>query len=197
MRDRVRRKAARVLLAALAALSLPGALAGTGAGGARDARAEERPTIRPEDLGKGPIDITADHLSADSAKEQVTFGGNGWVKQDDVTLQADRVVAEYSRGARSIEKITADGNVRVTQPGREAKAARAVFYNLEQRIVLSGGADLAYGQNTLKGETMTLYLRENRSVVTGGEGGRVRAVIQPKGLPDVKGAPAPRGKDGP
>ncbi len=197
MPERARRTAARVLLAALAALSLPGALAWTGAGGPRDARAEERPTVRPEDLGKGPIDITADHLSADSAKEQVTFEGNVVVKQDNVTLQADRVLAEYSRGARAIEKITAEGNVRVSQPGREAKAARAVFYNLEQRIVLSGGADLVYGENTLKGETMTLYLRENRSVVTGGEGGRVRAVIQPKGLPDAKGAPATRGKEGP
>ena len=68
----------------------------------------------------------------------------------------------------------------------QARAARAVFFNLEQRIVLSGGADLTQGANTLKGETVTIFMRENRSVVTGGEGGRVRAVIQPKGLMDSK-----------
>ncbi len=179
-------------------MSLQGALAWPGAGGPRDARAaEERPAIRPEDFGKGPIDITADHLSADSAKDSVTFDGNVVVKQDDVTLQADRVVAEYSRGAKAVEKITAEGNVRVSHAGREARAARAVFYNVEQRIVLSGGADLTYGENVLKGETMTLYLRENRSVVTGGEGGRVRAVIQPKGLPEIKGKPGTGEKVGP
>lgn len=187
----------RVLLAALSALALQAAGACPGAGGPRDARAEERPAIRPTDFGKSPIDITADHLSADSAKESVTFEGNVVVTQDDVTLHADRVFAEYSREAKAIEKITAEGNVRVIQAGREARAARAVFYNLEQRIVLSGGADLAYGQNTLKGETMTIYLRENRSVVTGGEGGRVRAVIQPKGLPEIKGTPGAKGKEGP
>lgn len=189
--------AGRVLLAALAALSLQAAGGWPVAAGPRGALAEERPAVRPEDFGKGPIDITADHLSADSAKESVTFEGNVVVTQEDVTLHADRVFAEYSRGAKAIEKITAEGNVRVVQGGRVARAVRAVFYNLEQRVVLSGGADLAYGGNTLKGESMTIYLRENRSVVTGGEGGRVRAVIQPKELPEIKGMPGGKGKEGP
>jgi len=198
MRNPMTAAAARVLAAALAVFALQAAGAWPGAGGPGGARAEERPATRAGDFGKSPIDITADRLSADSAKESVTFEGNVVVKQDDVTLQADRVFAEYSREARSVEKITAEGNVRVIQGKREARAARAVFYNLEQRIVLTGGADLAYGENTLKGETMTIYLRENRSVVSGGEGGRVRAVIQPKGLPEIKGAPGgTRGKDRP
>lgn len=190
------RRFARAVLAAVAVLAIRAAGAIPGAAGAPDARAEERPATRPADFGKTPIDITADHLSADSGKESVTFEGNVVVKQDDVTLHADRVFAEYSREAKAVEKITAEGNVRVIQAGREARAARAVFHNIEQRIVLSGGADLAYGGNTLKGETVTIYLRENRSVVTGGEGGRVRAVIQPKGIPDLKGTPGTRGKEG-
>ncbi|MGE5664439.1 MAG: lipopolysaccharide transport periplasmic protein LptA [Deltaproteobacteria bacterium] len=190
------RRFARAVLAAVAVLAIRAAGGIPGAAGAPDARAEERPATRPADFGKTPIDITADHLSADSGKESVTFEGNVVVKQDDVTLHADRVFAEYSREAKAVEKITAEGNVRVIQAGREARAARAVFHNIEQRIVLSGGADLAYGGNTLKGETVTIYLRENRSVVTGGEGGRVRAVIQPKGIPDLKGTPGTRGKEG-
>ncbi len=198
MDRRVSARAFRVFLAAFAAASLQAAAPWAGPGGLGDARAEERRAVRPEELGKGPIDITADHLSADSAKDSVTFEGNVVVTQDDVTLHADRVYAEYSRGARAIEKITAEGHVRVSHAGREARADRAVFYSVEQKIVLSGGADLTYGENTLKGETMTLYLRENRSEVTGGEGGRVRAVIQPKGLPDFKGTPgAGGGKQGP
>lgn len=142
---------------------------------------------KAEDLGSRPIEITADRLSADSAQESVTFEGNVVARQDDVTLHADRVFAEYSRTAKAIEKITADGNVRVIHAGKEARAAHAVFYNLEQRIVLSGGADLLQGENALRGETMTIWLRENRSVVTGGEGGRVRAVIHPKGPVETKG----------
>jgi lipopolysaccharide export system protein LptA len=113
----------------------------------------------------------------------VTFEGNVVAVQADVTLHANRVHAEYSREAKAIERIEAEGDVRVVQGDREARAPRATFFNLEQRVVLSGGADLRQGENTLKGETLTLYLRENRSVVTGGEGGgRVRAVINPKGV---------------
>ena len=51
---------------------------------------------------------------------------------------------------------------------KEGRADRAVFYNQEQRIVLSGGATMLQGENSLAGDNVTIYLRENRSVVTGG-----------------------------
>ena len=104
-------------------------------------------------------------------------------QQADVTLYADRIVADYSREAGAIDRIEAVGNVRFVQEGREARSPRAIFHNLEQRIVLTEGATLRQGQNTVEGETLTIFLRENRSVVTGGkDGGRVKAVINPKGI---------------
>lgn len=153
------------------------------------APAQERRIPRGEELGNLPIEILADRLSADSVKNSVRFEGHVVAKQGDVTLHADRLFAEYTRGAGVIEKIVAEGNVLVTQEDREARAARADYFNLEQRIVLSGGADLTQGGNTVKGETVTIFLRENRSVVTGGEGGRVKAVIQPKSAPAKKSSP--------
>lgn len=148
--------------------------------------AEELKRGLPETPGALPIEITADRLLADSGSERVTFEGSVVAKQGEVTLFSDRLFAEYAGAGRTIEMITAEGNVRVLHEGKEARAARAVFYNLEQRIVLTGGADLRQGENTLKGDTVTIYLRENRSVVTGGENGRVRAVIHPQGLIDQK-----------
>jgi lipopolysaccharide export system protein LptA len=157
-------------------LSLVAALAG-GAG------AQERMGESARDLGSRPIDVAADRLSADSARNIVTFEGNVVARQADVTLYADRIQAGYSRESGSIDRIEAEGNVRFLQEGREARSARATFYNLEQRIVLSGGAKLRQGQNTVQGEMLTIFLRENRSVVTGGkDGGRVQAVINPKGI---------------
>lgn len=171
MRSRVARLAMVLLIVAAAAPA---------------ASAQERRTVRPEELGSRPIEITADRLAADSERNSVTFEGNVVAKQGDVTLYSDRLFAEYSRAAGAVEKIVADGKVRVVQEGREARAPHAVFYNLEQRIVLSGGVDLMQGANNLTGETVTIYLRENRSVATGGEGGRVRAVIHPKGTAETK-----------
>jgi lipopolysaccharide export system protein LptA len=157
-------------------LSLVAALAGW-------AVAQERTGDSARDLGSRPIDVTADRLSADNARNMVTFEGNVVARQADVTLYADRIQAGYSRESGSIDRIEAEGNVRFLQEGREARSARATFHNLEQRIVLSGGATLRQGPNTVQGETLTIFLRENRSVVTGGkDGGRVQAVINPKGI---------------
>ena len=160
----------------VAALSIVAALAG-GAG------AQQRGSESVRELGSRPIDVTADRLTADSERNAVTFEGNVVAHQGDVTLYADRVEADYSREAQAIDRIEAEGNVRFVQEGREARSPRATFLNLEQRIILSGGATLRQGENTIEGETLTIFLRENRSVVTGGkEGGRVRAVINPKGI---------------
>jgi len=153
---------------------------------------QERKVPKLPEQAALPVEIVSDRLSADSVKNSVAFEGNVVAKQGDVTLTSDRLSAEYSRESGVVEKIVAEGNVRLLQEGREARAARGVFFNLEQRIVLSGGAELVQGGNTLKGESVTVFLRENRSVVTGGEGGRVKAVIQPKGLQDLK----PKGKQG-
>ena len=159
-----------------AALCLVAVLAG-------GAPAQERAGDSTRELGSRPIDVTADSLSADSTRNIVTFEGNVVARQADITLYADRVQADYSREAGAIDRIEAVGNVRFVQEGREARAPRATFYNLEQRIVLTGGATLRQGQNTVQGETVTIFLRENRSVVTGGkDGGRVQAVINPKGI---------------
>lgn len=159
-----------------AALCLVAVLAG-------GAAAQDRAGESPQELGSRPIDVTADSLSADSVRNTVTFEGNVVARQADVTLYADRIQADYSREAGAIDRIEAVGNVRFVQEGREARSPRATFHNLEQRIVLSGGATLLQGENTVQGETLTIFLRENRSVVTGGkDGGRVRAVINPKGI---------------
>jgi lipopolysaccharide export system protein LptA len=167
------------ILPILAVLCLLAAPAG-GAG------AQERTGDAAQELGSRPIDVTADRLSADSVRNTVTFEGNVVARQADVTLYADRIQADYSREAGAIDRIEAVGNVRFVQEGREARAPRATFYNLEQRIVLSGGATLRQGQNSVQGDTLTIFMRENRSVVTGGkDGGRVQAVINPKGFVEI------------
>ncbi len=156
---------------------------------AQGALGEEKKGLSAQDAGALPIEVTADRLSADGGGDSVTFEGNVVARQGDVTMHSDRLFAEYSRRTKAIEKIEAKGSVRFLQEGKEARSDRATFYNLEQRVVFSGGATLRQGENTLKGETITIFIRENRAVATGAEGGgRVQAVISPKG---IKEAPKP------
>ncbi|NNF84076.1 MAG: hypothetical protein HKM29_02855, partial [Deltaproteobacteria bacterium] len=86
-----------VSLLLFAVLAVPGGIA------------EEKKAVRLGEMGRQPIEITADRLNADSATESVTFEGNVVAIQADVTLHADRLFAEYSREERNIEKITAEG----------------------------------------------------------------------------------------
>jgi len=153
------------------------------------ARGEEKKVPTPREAEELPIEVTADRLSADNKTDSVTFEGNVVARQGDVTMYSDLLYAKYSRQTKSIEQIEAKGSVRFLQAGKEARSDRAIFYNLEQRVVFSGGAVLKQGENTIRGETVTIFLKENRAVVTGSkEGGRVRAVINPKG---VREAPKP------
>jgi lipopolysaccharide export system protein LptA len=159
------------------------------AAAAQGVRGEEKAGAAAQEAGTLPIQVTADRLNADSGRDSVTFEGNVIARQGDVTMYANRLHAEYSRQTKSIERIEAEGAVRFVQGGREARSSRATFYNLEQRVVFTGGATLRQGENTLQGEAITIYLKENRAVVTGAEGGgRVQAVINPKG---IREAPKP------
>jgi lipopolysaccharide export system protein LptA len=156
------------------------------AAAAQGALAEDRKGLAAPEPGARPIEVTADRLSADNARNSVTFEGSVVARQGDVTMYANRLYAEYDRRTNSIERIEAEGDVRFVQEEREARSPRATFYNLEQRVVLSGGATLRQGDNTLQGDAITIYLRENRAVATGTEGGgRVRAVIIPKSVQET------------
>ena len=136
-----------------------------------------------QEAGIKPIEVTADQLRAESGGGSVIFEGNVVAKQGDVTMYADLLRAEYSRTTNMIEKVEAEGEVRFLQEDKEVKAKKAALFNLEQRAVFFGGAILQQGGNTVQGETITVYLNENRAEVKGSEdGGRVKAVINPKNI---------------
>ena len=103
----------------------------------------------PQEAGTSPIEVTADRLSAESGGGSVTFEGNVVAKQGDVTMYSNRLHAEYSRKTGTIERIEAEGSVRFLQEGNEVKAGKATLFNLEQRVVFSGGATMQQGGNTV------------------------------------------------
>ncbi len=135
-----------------------------------------------------PIEITAEELIAERAKNRVIFKGNVVARQEGLVIYADELIAQYESDGKEIEKIEANGDVRVVQEGiREATGDRAVFLNKEQRIELEGNATVREGESTLIGEKLTIYLAENKSVIQGGEEGRVRAIINPQKFMKKKG----------
>jgi lipopolysaccharide export system protein LptA len=130
---------------------------------------------------RGPVEVSADHLEADDQAKMLVFSGNAVATQDDITIHGDRLTVKYTGEKREVEKVIAEGSVRIIQGTRIATGAKATLYRIEERIVLTGSPKVSDGDNFVQGQEITIYLNDQRSVVTGGAGGRVNAVFTPQG----------------
>lgn len=128
-----------------------------------------------------PIEITADRLEGDDQAGRATFSGAVVARQADVTIYAGKLTVFYPAGQREIDRVEAYGAVRIVQGEKVATGEKAVFFNKEGRVVLSGNPKVHQGQDFVQGEEITVYLNEERSVVTGGSNGRVNATFHPQG----------------
>ncbi len=128
-----------------------------------------------------PIEITADRLEGNDQAGRATFSGAVVARQGNVTIYAGQLTVFYPAGQRDIDRVEAYGAVRIVQGEKVATGEKAVFFNKEGRVVLSGNPKVHQGQDFVQGEEITVYLNEERSVVTGGSGGRVNATFHPQG----------------
>lgn len=137
-----------------------------------------------------PIVIKANTLEVDEASKQVIFTGEVNAKKEDFVIDCKKLVVHYknrpaldsSEGVEtSIEKIIATGEVRITRAqGGKATANEAVYYLQDEKIVLSDNPVVEQGKDIVEGDRITIYLKENRSVVESEEDKKVRAIIFPK-----------------
>lgn len=129
---------------------------------------------------KEPVEISADRMEADEAAKTLVFIGHAVARQADVTLYADRLVIYNAAKGGDVDRIVAEGGVRIVQGTRIATGGKAEYFRNEDRIVLTGSPRVVDGTNSVQGHEISLFLKENRSVVKGGQDGRVNAVFQPK-----------------
>ena len=129
---------------------------------------------------RGPVEVTSDRLEADDIAQTLVFIGNAVATQDDVTIHGNRLTVKYKGDKREIEKVIAEGKVRINQGTRVALGEHAVLYHPEGRIVLTGSPEVRDGESFVQGQEITVYLNDKRSVVSGGVGGRVNAVFAPE-----------------
>jgi lipopolysaccharide export system protein LptA len=130
-----------------------------------------------------PITIKSNELAADNKGKTAIFSGKVVAKQGDVTIFCDRMTVSYGKTQGDVDKIEADGNVRIVQENRTGVASHAVYESKQGRITLTGGMPkVIQGADTVTGEIITYFIDDERSSVSGG---RVEAVIHPKLNNDV------------
>jgi lipopolysaccharide export system protein LptA len=128
---------------------------------------------------RSPIDITSDTVEADGKQNTATFKGNVVAKQEDVTLYAQTLLIIYDPDTKKLKEIVATGNVKVVQMDRRATGQKVTFDQDKNKVVLDGDAVVREGTNVIRGERITFYVEEERSVVEPTKGGRVSTSITP------------------
>ena len=128
---------------------------------------------------RAPIDIASDTLEWDGKQNKATYKGNVVAKQEDTTLYANTLTIIYDQETKKLKEIIAVGNVKVVQLERRATSQKATFDQDKNKVILDGEAVVREGANVIRGERITFYVEEERSVVEPVKGGRVSTSITP------------------
>jgi lipopolysaccharide export system protein LptA len=116
-----------------------------------------------------PMVITSSSMEADKLGDTVTFTGDVVLKKEGMTLYSDSMTVFYDKPTKGVREIEAVGNVVVRKDGRVALSNRASYYSREEKIVLTGDPRIIENENQLGGERITLFMRDDRSIVEGGK----------------------------
>jgi lipopolysaccharide export system protein LptA len=145
---------------------------------------------------KNPIVIYSDNLELDQEKKVVVFKGKVNANTEDMVIDCRTMLVYYHGNPMNekkdiessrIDKIVALRDVVINRSdGVVARAEKAVFYQNEQKVVLTENPLVQQGPDFVEGKRITIFLNENRSIVEGDEKKRVKATIFSKEEKGVK-----------
>ncbi len=136
-----------------------------------------------------PIHITSDKMEALNQSKTIIFTGHVVATKKNFILHSDRLEVFYNKsrvkghGAetkRVIKKIIALGHVRISKGKRIGIGQKAVYDKAAEKITIIGAAQVWEGPNRVRGDRITLFLNEDRTVVEGSGKIKVHAVVYPK-----------------
>ena len=156
-------------------LPLPGASGGT----------------KSKDDKAQPLTVDADRMERFGKENLVIFSGNVVARRDNSVQYAERVEVYLDEKGDRVLRTVSTGGVRIiTKDCRTGTAQRAEYFDLEQRVTLIGNARVWEEDNVVSGDTITLYISQDRSIVQGGKQERVKAVFYAKDTEKQNGGEA-------
>jgi lipopolysaccharide export system protein LptA len=145
---------------------------------------------RPGEAQGQPVTVDSDKMERFGRESLVIFSGNVVARHNNSVQYADRMEVYLDEKGERILRTVSTGNVRIiTQDCRTGTARRAEYQDLEQRVVLSGNARVWQEDNVVSGESIVIYLSQDRSVVEGGKQERVKAIFYPRDEKNAKKDP--------
>jgi len=144
------------------------------------------PAPRPKSSGGNqnrnqPITVDSDKMERFGKESLVIFTGNVVARQNNSVQYADRMEVYLDEKGDRILRTVSTGNVRIiTSDCRTGTARRAEYFDLEQRVVLSGNARVWQEDNVVSGESIVIYIDQDRTVVESGGQERVKGIFFPR-----------------
>ena len=146
-----------------------------------------------KDEGPLPLTVDADKMERFGKASLVIFSGDVVARRDNSVEYADRVEVYMDEKGDRIMRTVSTGSVRIiTKDCRTGTAQRAEYFDLDQRVVLSGNARVWQDDNVVSGDTITIYVAQDRTIVEGGKQERVKGVFYSQKDGKQDGQPAPR-----
>lgn len=138
------------------------------------------------------LEITSDTLEVRHNSQEVIFKGDVRAEKSDFVINCKELLVRYTENAKTkgsgstssyrIDRVIGTGNVKITRKkGGVATAGKAIYLQDGERLLLSGNPVIRHGNDIVEGDLITLFLKENRSIVESSGKKRVRAVIFPGG----------------
>lgn len=124
------------------------------------------------------VHIEADRMEVQQKTRDVQFTGNVRIQRGHLVLRCQSLKGSYTPDGRMIS-LDAEGPVTVKGPDFEAKARSAIYVQKQGRLTLKGEPTLVRGKSSLKGQTITVWLDEERVVIEGAKGTLDSSLISP------------------
>jgi lipopolysaccharide export system protein LptA len=128
--------------------------------------------------------ITSNTMTASSQKNKAIFRENVKMVQEELVVHSDIMIVYFKEktapapspvgqlpsenSKKEIRVIEAKGHVKITKGESRATCTRALYDKQEERIILLGSPVVWQEGTRISGQKITMFLKENRSIVEGG-----------------------------
>ncbi|HWE47727.1 MAG TPA: LptA/OstA family protein [Caulobacteraceae bacterium] len=142
----------------------------------------------------GPIDISADHVTADNNAHSATYEGHVEALQGGNRMRSDTLNVFFKQHAGTpasstkndgpasswggIDHLEAIGNVYFVTPTQVIRGDRADYTQATDTLVVTGQVVVTQGEDVMRGTRLTYVRSTGKSTMDAG-GGRVRTIFYP------------------
>jgi len=136
------------------------------------------------------IHITSDKLVSETKLKTAEFIGNVRATQENTVITSDRLKVFYKEAkgsnstdaqSQSIDRIVASGNVTILMDDKMAVSEQAVYISKTEVLILTGpNSKITSEKNSVSGDKITLYRKNDRMVVDSSSEERVEVILYTK-----------------